>query len=33
MDKLVINNNEFNLIGEQEFEGKLTIWGKESPNS
>lgn len=30
MDKLVINNNEFTLIGEQEFEGKLTIWGKEA---
>lgn len=30
MDKLVINNNEFTLIGEQEFEGKLTTWGKEA---
>lgn len=30
MDKLVIDNNEFILIGEQELEGKLTIWGKET---
>lgn len=30
MEKLVIDNNEFSLIGENEFEGKLTIWGKET---
>lgn len=30
MDELIINNNEFSLIGEHEYEGKLTIWGKET---
>lgn len=30
MEKLVIDNNEFTLNGVNEFQGKLTIWGKEA---
>ncbi|RRD94451.1 hypothetical protein EII17_08120 [Clostridiales bacterium COT073_COT-073] len=30
MNKLVIDNHEFTLIGEHEYEGKLIVWGKET---
>lgn len=30
MNKLIIDHNEFTLIGEDEYEGKLIVWGKEA---
>ncbi|WP_373105550.1 hypothetical protein [Gemella morbillorum] len=29
MTKFMIDNNEFTLTGENEYEGKLCVWGEE----
>ena len=29
MTKFMIDNNEFTLMGEKEYEGKLCVWGEE----
>lgn len=29
MEKILINNNEFTLMGKYEYKGKLTVWGRE----
>lgn len=30
MDKFQVDGHEFTLIGEHEYEGKLSIWGREA---